>query len=57
MDIGVGPGQELSTNIYGGEVGIILDGRERPIKIPDDVSQRIKYLKSWQKAVDEYPEV
>ena len=57
MDIGVGPGQELRTNIYGGEVGIILDGRERPIKIPDDVSQRIKYLKSWQKAVDEYPVV
>ena len=55
MDIGAGPGQELTTNIYGGEVGIILDGRERPIKIPNDVSQRIKYLRSWQQAVDEYP--
>ena len=31
MDIGGGKGQEIETNIFGGTVGLIFDGRDRPI--------------------------
>ena len=55
MNIGAGIGEPISTTIYGGLVGIILDGRERPITIPNNSQERLKYLKEWSDALDEYP--
>jgi len=55
MNIGAGIGEPISTTIYGGLVGIILDGRERPITIPNNAQERLKYLKEWSDALDEYP--
>ena len=55
MNIGAGMGEPISTTIYGGLVGIILDGRERPITIPNNAQERLKYLKEWSDALDEYP--
>ena len=55
MNIGAGIGEPISTTIYGGLVGIILDGRERPITIPSNAQERLKYLKEWSDALDEYP--
>lgn len=55
MNIGAGIGEPISTTIYGGLVGIILDGRERPITIPNNSKERLKYLKEWSDALDEYP--
>ena len=57
MDIGSGDGQELTSTIYGGEVGIILDGRNRPIEIPNDQGMRLELLKKWSNAINEYPKV
>ena len=57
MDIGSGDGQELTSTIYGGEVGIILDGRNRPIEIPNDQGMRLDLLKKWSNAINEYPKV
>jgi len=57
MDIGSGDGQELTSTIYGGEVGIILDGRNRPIEIPNDQGLRLDLLKKWSNAINEYPKV
>ena len=56
MDIGAGPGQEITTDIYGGTVGLIFDGRDRPIKIPSDPLKRLEALRSWSSALKEYPE-
>ncbi len=56
MDIGAGPGQEIVTNIYGGTVGLIFDGRDRPISIPSDPLKRLEALRSWSSALNEYPE-
>ena len=56
FDIGVGPGRELNTTIEGGVVGIILDGRGRPLALPDDLSQRQDKLREWIRSVDMYPE-
>ena len=56
MDIGAGPGQEIETDIYGGTVGLIFDGRDRPISIPSDPLKRLEALRSWSSALNEYPE-
>ena len=56
MDIGAGPGQEIATDIYGGTVGLIFDGRDRPITIPSDPLKRLEALRSWSSALNEYPE-
>ena len=56
MDIGSGIGETIKTTIYGGLVGIVLDGRDRPISIPNDPTERLSYLKSWSDALNEYPQ-
>ncbi len=56
MDIGAGPGQEIARDIYGGIVGLIFDGRDRPISIPSDPLKRLEALRSWSSALNEYPE-
>ena len=55
MDIGSGTGEPINTTIYGGLVGIILDGRDRPISIPADPQERLSYLNDWSNALNEYP--
>ena len=56
MDIGAGNGQEITTDIFGGTVGLIFDGRDRPIAIPEEQDKRIESLRSWSKALNEYPD-
>lgn len=55
MNIGAGKGEPIETTVYGGVVGLILDGRDRPITIPNDSESRLAALKSWSEAVNEYP--
>lgn len=56
MNVGAGKGEKIKTTVYGGTVGIFLDGRGRPFNLPEDPDQRIKNLTAWSKAVDEYPD-
>jgi len=56
MDIGAGRGESIHTKIYGGTVGIILDGRGRPLELPETDAERIAKLQEWSKVVNEYPE-
>jgi len=56
MDIGAGKGELIHTTTHGGVVGIILDGRGRPITLSDDPQERISNLQNWSKAVNEYPD-
>tara|TARA_B100001758_G_C18412702_1_gene617003 strand:- start:2568 stop:4388 length:1821 start_codon:yes stop_codon:yes gene_type:complete len=56
MDIGAGNGQEIRTDVFGGTVGLIFDGRDRPITIPGDQDKRIESLRSWSRALNEYPD-
>ena len=55
MDIGSGKNETIQTIIYGGVVGIILDGRGRPMNISDNSQQRIADLSKWSAAMQEYP--
>lgn len=55
MDIGAGKGEVINTKIYGGQVGILLDGRGRPFELPETDNERIAKLQEWSKVVNEYP--
>ena len=55
--MGAGTGEQINTKIFGGQVGIIIDGRGRPLQIEKSSSKRISDLKKWSDAVDEYPEL
>ena len=55
IDVGAGKGEALDSVIYGGVVGLIFDGRNRPITLSKDSSERIDSLLNWSHAVDEYP--
>ncbi|PJA29862.1 MAG: methylaspartate mutase [candidate division Zixibacteria bacterium CG_4_9_14_3_um_filter_46_8] len=54
LDVGRGKGNKVETEISGGVVGIILDGRGRPFQLPEDNSTRVSKLKEWMGALDVY---
>ena len=54
LDIGAGRGKALTTELHGGVVGVVFDGRGRPLEIPQD--DRAATLKRWAKALDAYPD-
>ena len=56
LDMGAGPGRTLRTEVRGGVVGIILDGRGRPMILPQNKDERLERLGSWNKTLDCYPE-
>ena len=57
VDVGAGDGEQISTTIFGGQVGIVFDGRGRPLEIDASSSKRISNLKEWSEAMNEYPEI
>ena len=57
VDVGAGAGEPINTTIFGGQVGIILDGRGRPLHIDSESSKRISDLKNWSEAFNEYPDL
>jgi len=56
FDVGAGPGEAVTREITGGVVGLILDGRGRPLALPADRAARVKKLVEWNKALSVYPE-
>ena len=56
LDVGAGLNEIINTNITGGVVGVILDGRGRkPFKLSNKLDVRIKSLLKWSNEIDEYP--
>lgn len=55
IDVGAGKGEAIESSIYGGVVGLIFDGRNRPITLSKTPAERIESLSKWSNAVDEYP--
>ena len=56
FDVGEGSGKEVVKKVQGGVVGLIFDGRGRPLQIPQDNSERIQKLRQWFTALNAYPE-
>ncbi|MBE3590154.1 MAG: glutamate mutase L [Firmicutes bacterium] len=55
FDVGAGPGKPLEAEVHGGLVGLIFDGRGRPIEVPTSTSERVAKLTSWIAAMNAYP--
>jgi hypothetical protein len=53
IDLGAGRGKPVEAAVHGGSVGLVLDGRGRPVTIPED--RRHELLNQWVAAMDAYP--
>ncbi len=56
FDVGAGPNRRVETEIEGGVCGLILDGRSRPLALPEDKATRTAKLVEWFRALGCYPE-
>jgi hypothetical protein len=54
FDIGAGEGKEIETTVEGGVVGIVLDGRGRPLALPEDKIERKERLIGWIRSLEMY---
>ena len=55
FDIGSGPGKPLTATVHGGTVGLVLDGRGRPLVLPSDRSTCRDAILKWNRAMEMYP--
>jgi uncharacterized protein (TIGR01319 family) len=55
MDVGKGQSRAFETRVRGGAVGLILDGRGRPITLPSRALPRRQALLEWLTALGAYP--
>jgi uncharacterized protein (TIGR01319 family) len=56
MDLGEGPGKKVQQEVRGGTVGLILDGRGRPLALPEERAACQKTVQGWLDALDVYAE-
>jgi hypothetical protein len=54
IDLGEGKGRAIQTTVQGGVVGVVFDGRGRPLLLPE--KDRRETLERWAHALDAYPE-
>jgi len=47
FDMGAGPGIAVNTRVRGGAVGIVIDLRGRPLRLPDDPETRAALMRDW----------
>jgi len=55
VNAGAGIGVTLTRKVQGGVVGLLLDGRGRPLQLAEEQGARIASLKKWFDAVGLYP--
>ncbi|MEC4686939.1 MAG: glutamate mutase L [Nitrospirota bacterium] len=55
VDAGEGRGKSVTREVRGGVVGLLLDGRGRPLQLPTDTPTRLAALDRWYRAVNLYP--
>ena len=53
-DLGNGPGQEVICTVRGGVVGVVIDGRGRPIQIAEDRDERLAQITAWHQTLKLY---
>lgn len=46
-DVGFGPGRGGTIPVSGGALGVVFDGRGRPLDLPADVVRRRELIKKW----------
>jgi hypothetical protein len=50
-DVGFGPGRSGTLQVSGGALGVVFDGRGRPIQLPSDPGRRRDLIRKWQLAL------
>ncbi|GIW73251.1 MAG: hypothetical protein KatS3mg102_2793 [Planctomycetota bacterium] len=55
FDVGAGPGKTLRATVSGGEVGLVIDTRGRPLFMHEDRQRRFAQLRRWYEAMELYP--
>jgi len=53
VDLGAGKGKMVEATVHGGVVGLVFDGRGRPITI--DHADRSKTVSGWARSLEAYP--
>ena len=56
FDVGAGPGKPRTATVRGGTVGVILDGRGRPLELPSDRAACREAIVKWNRAMAMYPD-
>jgi len=56
IDLGGGPGKRVARQARGGTVGLIFDGRGRPLRLPEGRKECRGLMTEWLKALDVYDE-
>ncbi len=51
FDVGEGKGRPVKAKLEGGTVGVMVDGRGRPLALPSSDAERIKKLREWLEAM------
>ena len=47
LDVGFGAGREGTITVSGGALGVVFDGRGRPLALPADPARRRELIKNW----------
>lgn len=47
-DVGFGPGHAGTISVSGGVLGVVFDGRGRPLELPSDAVRRRELIKKWR---------
>jgi uncharacterized protein (TIGR01319 family) len=55
FDTGAGEGKRVSRKIRGGTVGLILDGRGRPLALPENPDECKERISQWLNDMELYP--
>ena len=55
IDVGAGKGSRWSGSVEGGAVGLILDGRGRPLRLPEEDGERVRKMREWMEALGAMP--
>ena len=56
FDLGGGSGKKISHDVRGGTVGLVIDGRGRPLGLPEDRQQCQQTISSWVENMGLYEE-
>jgi uncharacterized protein (TIGR01319 family) len=54
-DVGAGPGQQLTQQATGGDAGVVMDARGRPLGFPKGAQERQVTVRSWSESMGLYP--
>ena len=54
-DFGAGAGNEVEATVHGGIVGVVVDGRGRPMEFSGDRAAQVADANRWSEATDQYP--